>query len=405
MTNVVVALGNTEWEPQFISALGHPMLNVSIQRRCLDAIDVRSAIRVLEVDAVLLSDETLRVNEDCINDLRACNVQVIAVSNDQQWWNSLGVDNVVALDTENLGASIHQLVGLFRNHAPEVIRQTEPKGNFITVTGFGGGSGRTTVARELAYVSAVASKRSTVLVDADVISPSLAIELDDDNVASGLLPLVRLAESKKLSVEASHNHLTPVLEQLELIRGLPAASRWTDLRAHALEELWLHLGQSYESVIVDAGPVLCDEGAESSMGIVSRRSAAHSTAIEASTHVVLSARADNVGIARLVRGYLDNEEHLASKEISVVLSLGSDVNKQAVQTVRRLTGIHSVSVIKSSPVFSRATREHSFASAFDRQILNDFHSFFCETQIDLRNESGLTRQRTFLKGIRNSRAA
>ena len=405
MTNAVVALGNTEWEPAFISALGHPMLNISVQRRCLDAVDVRSAIRLLDVEAVLLSDATLRVTEDCIDDFRACNIQVIAMSNDPQWWNSIGVDYVIAIDAENVGASIHALALMLRDQQPEVIVHAASHADVVAVTGFGGASGRTTVARELAYVSAITESRLTLLVDADVVCPSLAIELDDDDASRGLLQVVRLAEKRKLDVDSLAPQLTPVFENLSLIRGLPAAGRWSDLRAHALDEMWTFLAEHGESIVIDAGPFLEGESADSAGGIYLRRAAAHASAIDASSHVVLTARADNVGIARLVRGYLDNEEVLNSKDLSVLLTHGNDLSKQAIQSVQRLTGIQSVTVVKSSPAFSKATREHSFASTFDREISETFRAFFCETQKLARAESGLQRQRAFLKGIRRSRAA
>ena len=405
MTNIVAALGNTDWEPQLISALGHPMLNIAIQRRCLDAVDARSAVRVLDVDAILLSDATLRVSEECLNDLRECNIQIIAISNDQQWWNSMGVDNVVPLDPSNLSAAIQRVAAMLRDQVQEVVKSSEPTGSVIAVTGFGGGSGRTTVARELSYVSAMESQKLTCLIDADVSAPALAIELDDDNASRGILPLVRLAETRKLNEESAREFLTPVFDQLDLIRGLPTAARWTDLRAQAIQELLRYLGHAYESVIVDAGPVLSDQGTESTSGILPRRSAAFEASVNSASHVVLCARADNVGVTRLVRGYLDSEEQFADKDVSVVLTQGTDVSRQSVQTVRRLTGIHAVTVVKASAAFSRATRDHSFASAFDRQVLEQLNNFFCETHNDVLAESGLTRQRVFLKGIRNSRAA
>ncbi len=405
MTNVVIALGNTEWEPQFISALGHPMLDISVQRRCLDAIDVRSAVRLLEVDAVILGDATLRVNEDCINDLRECNIQVIAISNDLHWWNSIGVMDVVSIEPTNLAASIQALASLLRNQTNTIVPPANLRRNLIAVTGFGGGSGRTTVARELSYVSATMSHQATVLVDADVVSPSLAIELDDDHFDRGLLQLARLAESRKLSDDTSRQFITPALERLDFVRGLPTVGRWKDLRSHALQELWRYLSQSFDVVIVDAGPVLDLDGSETAGGILPRRSACFLTSVDAATHVVVTCRADNVGISRLVRGYLDNEQLFADKEISVLLTHGSDLDKQAIHSIQRLTGIQSVAVAKSSTAFARATRDHSFASAFDRQTLDSFYAFLCETQNDHNAESGLTRQRSFLKGIRNSRAA
>ncbi len=405
MTNIVVVLGSVEWEPQLLGAFAHPMLNLTIQRRCVDAIDARSAVRTLDVDAVLVSDATLRINEDSIQDFLECGVRVIAISNETQKWQSLGVCDIVALDIAELSTMVNAIRNLLRSVAPVVVMESEPTGNLIAVTGFGGGSGRSATARELSYVSCMAQEKLTLLVDADTSSPSLAIALNDENVSRGLLALTRLAESNRLAEAEVAALTTSVFEQLWFARGLPTANRWSDLRPQALKKLWAHFRETFENTVVDVGPLHGVEGADYSYEVIPKRSAALLTTLDAATTVVLSARADNVGVTRLIRGYLDNEELLTDKEVIVHLHHATDFSSQAAHTILRHTGIQRVTSVEHSNGYVRAIQEHSFASAFDTKVFNSHKQLL---DIALRKEEvdqNIDRQQRFLRLLSSKKAA
>lgn len=405
MTNIVVALGNVEWEPQLLSAFSHPMMNLSIQRRCVDAVDARSAVRTLEVEAVLLSDATLRIDEDAIQDFFACGVRVIAVSDDAAKWERLGVLDVVPLDTSEFSSMVRAIGSLVRSAAPVIAVETEPSGELIVVTGFGGGSGRSSTARELSYASCVSQEKLTLLVDADTTSPSLAIELDDDNVSRGLLALTRLAESNRLTEIEIAALTTSVFDQLWFARGLPTANRWADLRPSALRKLWSFLRETFEITVVDAGPLHGLEGADYSHDVIPKRSATLLTTLDAATIVVLAARADSVGVTRLIRGYLDNEELLTDKDVIVHLHHASDFSQQAAQTILRHTGIQSVSSVEHSTAYVRAIQQHAFASSFDDKVFNS-HKQLLEGALR-REVSGhsVERQQRFLRLLSGKKVA
>lgn len=405
MTNIVVALGNVEWEPQLLSAFAHPMMNISIQRRCVDAVDARTAIRTLEVDAVLLSDATLRIDEDAIIDFIACGIRVVAISNDVQKWERLGVDSIVDLEIGDLPAMVRAIGNHIREVAQVVAIEPEPVGKLIAVTGFGGGAGRSSTARELSYVSCFVEEQLTLLVDADTLNPSLAIELNDENISRGLLPLTRLAESNRLSEVEVAALTTSVFEHLWFARGLPTANRWADLRPNALKKLWSYSKKTFEITVVDAGPLHGIEGAELSLDVLPKRSSALLTTLDAATTVILTARADNVGVTRLIRGYLDNEEFLTDKEVIVHLHHTSDFSSQAAQSILRHTGIQLVSYVENSSAYARAIHEHSFASAFDDKVYRAHQLLLAQAvNRDVHNPS-IERQQRFLRSISDKEAA
>ena len=155
MRNIVVALGNTDWESQFVSALSHPMNGLRIQRRCVDGVDVRAAIQLVETDAVLLSDHTTRVDEDLFLELDARGVTVIALTNDPARWEQQGITNIVRVDEHNALAAVPLVNTVMRDGKIEVVDLPEPSGRLIAVAGFGGAAGRSTCTRELGWQLAV----------------------------------------------------------------------------------------------------------------------------------------------------------------------------------------------------------------------------------------------------------
>ncbi len=405
MINIVCALGSVEWEAQIVSALSHPMLNMAIQRRCLDAIDVRSAIRVLDVDLVLFSDATLRLDRECIDDLLGEGIRVVALSNDADWWASLGVVDVLPIDESDLSTTVKQLSRIARQE-PVVAAPIEVgHGRLIAVTSFGGGAGCSTISRELAYAHAHSEQATTVLIDADVISPSLGIEFDDDDLTKGFLQLVRHVEAKRFDDSTMSELLTHLYDNLWFARGLPSASRWTDLRASALRDTWNYMKTSSECTVVDVGSFSNLLAGESFLDVTPRRGATLVTAIEAATEVVLVARADKVGIARLIKGVLDSHDELADKDVAVVLTRGSEVNKDAVKSVQRHTGIATIAEIPESLHFAQASNEHTCAAAYDNVLLKVLTDFLQETDSRRQSQDAFERQRTFLSSLRNRTAA
>jgi MinD-like ATPase involved in chromosome partitioning or flagellar assembly len=341
MKNVVVALGNTEWEPQFVSALSHPMNGLRIQRRCVDGVDVRAAIQLVEVDAVLLSDHTTRVDDDLFLELEANSIAVIALTNDPERWAQQGIVNVIPIDERNAHESVPLVKSVMRDGTVEISQSPSPSGRLIAVAGFGGAAGRSACTRELGWQLASA-EQTALMVDADTYNASLHQELLREATTGGLLDLCRAHETRKLSVDSIGSYADKLTDHLHLVSGLPRSSRWMDLRSAALVGVWTTARSAYENVVVDVGPVLENDLTFMHDAHLPRRHSAALTALEAAHTTVLCARGDAVGISRLIKGFHEFHELFSHTQIHVAVWGSASSASEVSKAISRHAGLHSI---------------------------------------------------------------
>jgi len=343
MKSLIAALGLVEWEAQFVSGLGHPMFGLQVQRRCVDGVDIRAAIQISDCQAVLVSDSTPRINQDLIADLADKGIELIAITSNLDRWHDLGVSTCIELDVSNPLSAIKEVSELLRGEAQVVEPETDPKGLLIAVAGFGGACGRTAAVKELGWqLSRTGAK--TCMIDADTYGPSLDQELGFEPSQNGLLELCRSIERKNPSIQTHFDLLPEVAQNLWLVAGLPRVSRWTDLRVSALRQLWRKLREVFDVVVTDVGAVLEMDHSLMHETSLPRRHAASLTALESAQVTLICARADSVGIARLVRGYLEFHELFANSEVHVLLwgVVNDSQSKDIRAAVSRHTGIESI---------------------------------------------------------------
>ena len=367
MNNIIAALGLVDWENQFVSGLGHPMFGLQVQRRCVDVVDIRAAIQVSDCQGVLVSDATPRINQDLIAELAEKDIKLIAVTTDVQYWSDLGATHCIELDPSNPLSSIKQVSELMRGKTQVVETEPEPKGLLFAIAGFGGACGRTTAVKEIGWqLSKMGAK--TCMVDSDTYGPSLDQELGFEPNQNGLLELCRSIERKPDSIETHFDLLPVAADNLSLVAGLPRISRWTDLRVSTLRELWRKSRGTFDVVIADVGAVLeIDHGLIHETSLP-RRHAASLTALESAEVTLICARADSVGIARLVRGYLEFHELFARSEVHVLLwGITSEAQSKDVRAaVSRHTGIESIyETAHDFEITRKALKQNTFVSKLD----------------------------------------
>jgi MinD-like ATPase involved in chromosome partitioning or flagellar assembly len=343
MKSLIAALGLVEWEAQFVSGLGHPMFGMQVQRRCVDGVDIRAAIQVSDCQGVLVSDATPRINHDLIVELTERKIKLIAITTDVDYWHDLGVIHCIELDTKNPLSGIKQVSELMRGETQVIEPAPDPKGLLIAVAGFGGSCGRTTAVKEIGWQLSKSGAR-TCIVDADTYGPSLDQELGYEPNQNGLLEICRTIEKNSSPIQTHFDLLPTISENFSFVAGLPKISRWTDLRVPTLREFWRKSRDSFDVVIADVGAVLEVDHSLMHETSLPRRHAASLTALESAQVSIICARADKVGIARLVRGYLEFHELFARSEVHVVLwGITSDSQRKDVRAaVSRHTGIESI---------------------------------------------------------------
>jgi MinD-like ATPase involved in chromosome partitioning or flagellar assembly len=395
MKNLIAALGVVDWETQFVSGLGHPMFGLQVQRRCVDGIDVRAAIQVLDCQGVLVSDATPRISQDLVTELSEKNIMLIAVTSDVEHWQNLGANHCIELDPKNPLSGLKQVSEFMRGDVQVIEPASEPKGTLIAIAGFGGSCGRTTAVKETGWQLAKLGAK-TCMIDADTYGPSLDQELGYEPSQNGLLDLCRSIEKKNSMVQTHFDLLPTPAENLSLVAGLPRISRWTDLRVSTLREFWRESKDAFDVVLTDVGGVLEVDNSLLHETSLPRRHAAALTALESAAVTLICARADSVGIARLVRGYLEFHELFAHTQVHVLLwGITSEAQiKDVRMAVSRHTGI--ASIFETSHVFeitSKALKLNTFISKLDsrNEIAKEFekisHLLYQDLNIQSRTQT------------------
>lgn len=338
---VALALGNTDWEADFVSVLSHPMLNLKVVRRCVDGIDLLAAVQVNEIDVVIVTDETLRIDENALAQLHDANAVVVAISNSIDRWNDLGVQKVVGFDHSDLFAIALQISKIGAQTESTQQQEASTEHTFICVASFGGGVGRSLVAKELGWWGSKQGSQ-TLIVEGDTYGASLQQELNLPSLSTDLLQLSQL----KVAPERNNyelNELAVVEKNLVIVPGISHSSLWPALRRAPLERMWKRLIHS-GNVIVDVGPLFCPiENSQPELNLVDRDAVSQS-AISNAKVVVLCAIANTVSVTRLIRGVIDNQDALRNQEIYVVLNRCRN-GKSATELshlITRHTGIEQV---------------------------------------------------------------
>ena len=162
------------------------------------------------------------------------------------------------------------------------------------------GSGKTTVAMNLAFEFAQGGKR-TILVDLDTRRPSLAALLGLTSAGPGITAITRLGRQGRLTAEEVAR-LSAELKfgnrSLDVITGLSAPSRWPELDAAGLGETFETLAKEYEVIVID----LNDELAEglTSVGSEVDRNFATRFVLDLADQVLGVFAADPVGVNRFL---------------------------------------------------------------------------------------------------------
>lgn len=186
------------------------------------------------------------------------------------------------------------------------------------VWGPSGGTGRSTVAVNLAAEAALAGTE-TVLVDADTCGPSLSQMLGVLDETPGLVAACRAHDRDTLD-ERTLDALLPLVQPgLRLLSGIGVPARWAELQRSSLDGLWQMLTGSGDLVIVDVGPMLEEDEELSYDTVAPQRNAAAVSSIQSADAVIAVVTADPVAITRLLRDHARLVE-LGVQELHVIVN-------------------------------------------------------------------------------------
>ena len=376
MINAIVAIGQVDWEAQFVSGLSHPMTGIQVQRRCVDAVDVLSVAKVISADVVVVSDHTMRLDEEFFAELSRLQIRVVALTTDSNYFSDFVNVEWIELEQNPL-AAIPILAALVRVNQTTNDQPVQPSGQLIFVGGFSGGTGKTRLAMELAF-SLANQEKQTLLVDGDTYGPAMAQLFNQSVTELGLLDVCRKVERKTATQNFLSQDAVNFSDYLFFLPGLVKASRWVDLRQVALTELWQIAKTQFDYVIVDGGPVLeVDPIVSMEIGLP-KRNLVSTTALNAADKVVLTCRSDAVSVTRLIKGAIENWHSFSGKAVSAVVLATQDKKsaKEIISAIGMHTEIANIHAIRSDfELLQKAQELGTFVAQLPKaqDLINQYH--------------------------------
>lgn len=220
-----------------------------LHRHTLDHGGARVRVRVIdrrealdqEYGVIFIDDSCSFLDRRLVDDLASRGKGVVAVVEGDQaaeardWVARLGITEVVAGDASPEDF-IARAQGAVRSRPTAVPAPGEtspgpddPTGRLVAVMGCSGGVGAT----EIAIASASAWKGGAILVDLDVVSPSIAQRL-----GLRLLPNLRSAlQTRRKVVELLDGELHPVSGGVRVLPGLASSAGWREIGGSEVGDL------------------------------------------------------------------------------------------------------------------------------------------------------------------------
>ena len=328
---LAVGLGDAERERRLLPALAEGG-EFAVAERCLSGDELLARVLGGRIDAVLVAADLHRLAEETLAELGRTGtplVLLVARADDERWREVPG-----QLLAQDAGPDAVRLAlrAALRGERP----RNAPRGSpapppreaaetaappppaappglgVIVVAGGPGGPGRTTVAVSLA--AALGAVAPTVLVDADLSGPSVAVHLNLDWTRNLYMlahagPATRGEWERAIAQETQP--LGPRSPHGVALCGVPKPAMRAAVSAAFLERLVAELRQRYRYVVVDVGPDL-----------LGTEAAVHRAAVALGQQVLLAAAADLAGLwhARTALGLLRTHVPVAPERVALVVT-------------------------------------------------------------------------------------
>ena len=327
MVVVLIVAAGAPWESAALAALG-ARADVVVLKRCVDVDDLLATAAAGQADVAVVGLDAPGFDVPAIDHLRRHGVRPVAVSPagaleaGRVRGARIGAVTVVADD--DLDGLVEAVRRPEEPPTPPGLAEPDDQpaatpggsaGRVVAVWGPAGAPGRTTVATGLAAV--LATRASTVLVDADPYGGSVAQVLGVLDEVSGLLAATRLASAGTLA-QGFGSVLRRLDERLSVVTGLPRPDRWTEVRQGTVEAV-LDLARERGHVVVDTGFSL-EEDPATDYGSRPGRNQLTVEALVAADEVVAVGTADPVGLSRLARGLVELRETVGPVPIRLVVN-------------------------------------------------------------------------------------
>ena len=411
-TNILLALTDQTWQLQVMTALNDNS-QIKIRRRCVDSVDLMSAIHLGLANKVVISAGFENLNSTTISGAKklGCDVYGIYLENDIDSLEKLvgvGVKSNFAIDETDVEKSLKGLINLLLNVSEidkfsNELEDLSQVPGLICVWGTNGSPGRSSVAINLSF--SLASKNSpTLLVDLDAIVPSLAPALGLVSEVPGVSSLVHDALKGRLSQESIEKNVIEVNPGLHVLTGISNPKRWPELRTEGLIQVLKLCSQMYANIICDLSAVL-PESTDSSLNDVDifRRFDHIPKVLEISSRNIFVLSATPLSLIRASEA-LEALHEINKSEPLIILNKINEINlgQKYESTVEAILGRW----VNSGSIYRIPDRPEIFAESWMRaesvQDLGDkqLNEIFDEISKEVKNEiSRPPKYRRFLRKV------
>ena len=411
-TNILLALTDQTWQLQVMTALNDNS-QIKIRRRCVDSVDLMSAIHLGLANKVVISAGFENLNSTTISGAKklGCDVYGIYLENDVDSLEKLvgvGVKSNFAIDETDVEKSLKGLINLLLNVSEidkfsNELEDLSQVPGLVCVWGTNGSPGRSSVAINLSF--SLASKNfPTLLVDLDAIVPSLAPALGLVSEVPGVSSLVHDALKGRLSQESIEKNVIEVNPGLHVLTGISNPKRWPELRTEGLIQVLKLCSQMYANIICDLSAVL-PESTDSSLNDVDifRRFDHIPKVLEISSRNIFVLSATPLSLIRASEA-LEALQEINKSEPLIILNKVNEINlgQKYESTVEAILGRW----VNSGSIYRIPDRPEIFAESWMRaesvQDLGDkqLNEIFDEISKEVKNEiSRPPKYRRFLRKV------
>ena len=386
---------------------------IKIRRRCVDSVDLMSAIHLGLANKVVISAGFENLNSTTISSAKklGCDVYGIYLENDVDSLEKLvgvGVKSNFAIDETDVEKSLKGLINLLLNVSEidkfsNELEDLSQVPGLVCVWGTNGSPGRSSVAINLSF--SLASKNfPTLLVDLDAIVPSLAPALGLISEVPGVSSLVHDALKGRLSQESIEKNVIKVNPGLHVLTGISNPKRWPELRTEGLIQVLKLCSQMYANIICDLSAVL-PESTDSSLNDVDifRRFDHIPKVLEISSRNIFVLSATPLSLIRASEA-LEALQEINKSEPLIILNKVNEINlgQKYESTVEAILGRW----VNSGSIYRIPDRPEIFAESWMRaesvQDLGDkqLNEIFDEISKEVKNEiSRPPKYRRFLRKV------
>lgn len=316
-TTVLLALGQSEWEANFVAKAVTGITSADI-RRCVDVSSLLLAAKVGDQRLVAIDADFPRLDSTVVATLIREGIVVLGVTATAEGAKRLaaiGVSEVVSVSTsdvtaavgairDRLDASQDRQLQTAKDPVTPRARPQRAQGRLIAVWGAPGAPGRTSVALALAQLSAAAGTE-TLLVDADSTAPGVGAALCLEPDGSGLIAAAHHSDRGTLDAAVMSRLARTVDDRFRILTGISHVSRRAELRAAAMAKVWQTATTLSELCVVDVGGCVDDgslafDADVADFGLNSGGHSAAVTALAVADELVVVTTCEPAAIARML---------------------------------------------------------------------------------------------------------